>query len=66
MFLLMCSWPLQMQVPVFKFVLLLKEWYNAVEKKLFETSKTTQNGKYKCSYFIKCGLTRAILSQNLA
>lgn len=37
-----------------------------MEEKFFETSKTTQNGKYKCSYFTTCGLTGAILYQNLA
>lgn len=30
-------------------------------RSFFETSKTTQNGKYKCSYFSKCGLTGAVL-----
>lgn len=30
-------------------------------RSFFETSKTTQNGKYKCSYFTKCGSTGAIL-----
>jgi hypothetical protein len=30
-------------------------------RSFFETSKTTQNGKYKCSYFTKCASTGAIL-----
>jgi hypothetical protein len=38
---------------------------NNVEKKVFETSKTTQNGKYKCSYFTKCGLAGTVPYQNL-
>jgi hypothetical protein len=35
-------------------------------RSFFETSKTTQNGKYTCSYFTTCGLTGTILYQNLA